>query len=160
MPSQYIPGHEPPNLPDRILAHPFILPQSAMCFMFGLMIFLSGFTDITISRSLDDASMWVILAVSLPLMGGAPAAAYGAINPGYKMSRLTAMAVERIGNTGVGTGILAFGVGIILSGNTFAIGTALLVSGIASGFLLRALALWFSERRVEAHLENQRPTGG
>lgn len=157
--SQYVAGREPPSLADRILAHSQTIPLSLLSFIFGLLIVVSITTDIEISRSLAESEPFVMAAVAAPLVAGPPAIIHGALNPGLRMRPLTAMALERAGSIATGAGAAAFALGILLSGNTLAIGTALVTTAVSLAFLLQALALKLTEVRVKARRDAE-ITGG
>lgn len=151
--SHYVPGHEPPSFGDRILAHAMTVPLALLTFVFGVMILASIVTPIEVSRSLSEADPFVVGAVAAPLVAGSPAVIWGALNPGWRLRPLTAMAIEQAGVIAVAGGSAAFSLGVLFSGNTLAIGTMVVTFGVVAAFALRAFALRLMQKRVRARQE-------
>lgn len=157
--TQYVAGREPPSIADRIMANSKTTPLSLMSFLFGVLIIFSVPGDFDISLSLSQSNTIVMLTVATPLTIGPPATLWGALNPGLRMRPLTAMALECAGSIATGAGVAAFALGILLSGNTLALGTALVTAAVSLAFLLQALALKLTEVRVKARRDPE-ATGG
>lgn len=157
--SQYIPGHEPPSMWDRVLAHAFSVPLNAFATLLGALIIISAFNGIEVSRSLAESPGWLKLVIGLPLIAGGPLSLYGTLNPGRRISRLRAMSVETIGNIPLASGCYAFGLGVLSTGNDYAVVTIGFTLGIGTGYLLRTVALIVSEKRVRARIEAEQHIG-
>lgn len=155
--SPYVAAHEPPSLSDRIMQHPYTLVMSLVAFSLGVQIVVSVFVpDFIVSRAIEHSDTWTKLAMSAPLLVGGPISVYGAINPGYRLSRVKAWAVEQAGDAAVGAGWIAFGASVALSGNVFGTFTAQVLLGLGIAYMVRVAACWISERRVRRVLEAEK----
>ena len=152
--SPYVAAHEPPSLGDRLLQHPYTLVLSLVAFSLGVQIVVSVFVpEFIVSRAIEAEDTWTKVAMSAPLLAGGPVSIYGAINPGHRMSRVKAWAVEKYGDAAVGAGWLAFGSSVALSGNTFGLFTAQVLIGLGAAYMVRLAACIISERRVRQVLK-------
>lgn len=155
--SPYVAAHEPPSLADRIMQHPYTLVMSLVAFSLGVQIVLSAFVpDFIVSRAIEQADVWTRLALSAPLLVGGPISVIGAINPGHRMSRVKAWAVEKFGDAAVGAGWLAFGLAVVFSGNVFGAFTAQVLLGLGIAYVIRVVACVVSERRVRRVLKAEK----
>lgn len=135
--------HTPPS-PARV----FTVPISVASLAMGIAILTSVITGGTVSRALSEMAVITQLSACLPLILGAAPAVIGALNPGRLFSSLTAMGTERVGCILVGSGWLAYLIGILASENPFAILSLGTTIGVASAFGWRAVDLWRTDRRV------------
>lgn len=154
MPSgQYIASREPPSLLDRVLANPFLIPFSVIGVGIGLLVLLSAFTRIEVSRSLSELPDIASVTVAAPLLVGAPVSAAGALHLMPSWSRLKAMSIERWGDLALSAGWLAYGASVALSGNHLAIATAGIGLTLGIGYALRVWGMGLSERRIRRSIE-------
>lgn len=152
--SPYVAAHEPPSLCDRIMQHPYTLVLSLVAFSLGAQIIISIFVaDFVVSRAIEESDTWTTVAMSAPLLAGGPISVIGAINPGHRMSRVKAWAIEKFGDASVGAGWLAFGSAVAFSGNTFGLFTAQVLIGLGVAYMVRVVACVVSERRVRQALK-------
>lgn len=151
--SQYIPGHQPPTLWDRVLFNPFGSALGLMSLTLGLVIFVSAFTGLEVSQALSTAPTFMLLIISGGFTVGGALSLFGIFHHRQKISQLQAMVIELLGAIPIATGSLTYGVGVIGGGNNLAIVTVIVTLGISTAYLLRTWGLYKSEGRVRAHLE-------
>lgn len=150
---QYVPGHEPPSRLDRVLAAPFIVPVSFGSFVVGVLVLLSTFSELEVSRSIAEIEVWAGLTIAVPLIVGGPLSLAGALHVRGSWSMLHAMFLERVGNIAIFAGWLAYGLAVSTSGNHLATVTAWIGLSVAVAYGLRCWALYASEKRVRRSIE-------
>lgn len=151
--SQYEARREPPGFFDRVLIHPFTVFISLASLVMGVAVLATVFSGGEVSRALSEMPIITQVSVAVPLIAGPPIVITGALNLGQRMSRLTAMAVERVGCILIAAGWLGYCLAVFASSNPFAILSLATTIGVGNGFAARALALWLTERRVRRVME-------
>lgn len=147
--SQYIPGHEPPSMGDRYLMHPYEIPLGIAAMLIGPLILLSTFTEISVSRSLAEAPVWLATLIGVSFAAGAPVFLAGILNPSWlPVGPFMAMTVAMLGAILLSTGGIAFGFGIL--GNSLGTITAITSLSVGIGHGGRAWGLYRSEKRGQA----------
>lgn len=146
--SQYVPGHEPPSLWDRVLAHSFVVTLGVAGLLISILLLLSLHPGIVISRALDGVHGIVIVILAAALSLGSVMAGRGAVFHKCSWSKLDAMREEMTGCIAASLAWLAFSFSVLASGNPFGTITILITAGVGWGYGFHAGALYLSRRRI------------
>lgn len=151
--SQYIPGHEPPGLIDRVLAHSFVVTLGLAGILISGLLLASLHPAVVISRALNDTNGLVIIVLASALAVGSLLAFRGAIFHKCSWSKLDAMRVEMSGCIAASLAWFAFSLSVLLSGNPHGTITILITAGVGWGFCFHAAALHLSRQRINRRRE-------
>lgn len=156
----YVPGHEPPSLGDRILAHPYVTVLGLMSVFLGSWVITGALTGFMVSRALEDSPPIGRVVAGIPLVIGGAIALYSVIRYKDRLTRLKAMEVERSAVTILAFAWAAYAISLILGGLDRIPPGALIASSLSAAFLLGALSLWVSERRIRRKVMEAREESG
>lgn len=151
--SQYIPGHEPPGIVDRVLIHSFGVSLAAGAGVVAALLLASIHAEVSVSRALDDLHWISLILLALALGAGSYLALRGVAFPNPEWDKLDALNDEMAGSIALCLSWMAFSLSVLASGNHYGAITVVLAGCVGNGYLLRTIALGLSKRRIKLRRE-------